>query len=65
MDGARRLGQIKGMDPLEIKLPVRNVYDHAIGKAKALIGSQPKGDLAAMMESARRCEEGETDYTWG
>ena len=64
VDGARLLGEIKKLDPVEIQLPVRNVYDHAIGKAKALIGYRPQGDLEAMMESARRFETGEPDYTW-
>ena len=64
VDGARLLGEIRGIEPLEIKLPVRNIYDHAIGKAKSMIGYQPKGDLSTMMASAKRCKDGETDYTW-
>jgi nucleoside-diphosphate-sugar epimerase len=64
VDGARLLGEIRGIEPLEIKLPVRNIYDHAIGKAKSMIGYQPKGDLSTMMASAKGCEDGETDYTW-
>ena len=64
-DGARLLGEIKGMDPLQIKLPVRSVYDHAIGKAKAMVGYEPKGDLNAMMRSARRfAANGEEDFEW-
>ena len=48
-----------------MKLPVRSIHDHAIGKAKAMIGCKPKGDLNAMMESARRVVfDGEDDYEW-
>ena len=61
-DGARLLGEIKGIDPLEIELPVRSRYDHAIGKAKSLIGYEPKCDLETMMESAQRFTNGEPDY---
>ena len=64
-DSAKLLGETKGLDPLQMKLPVRSIHDHAIGKAKAMIGYKPKGDLNAMMESARRVVfDGEDDYEW-
>ena len=59
------LGETKGLDPLQMKLPVRSIYDHAIGKAKAMIGYKPKGDLNSMMESARWFVfDGKDDYEW-
>ena len=64
-DGAELLAEIKGLDPLQIKLPVRSVYDHAVGKAKAMIGYEPKGTLNLMMQSARRfVSNGQEDYEW-
>lgn len=58
------LGEIRDEEPLEIRLPVRSVYDHDITKAKSLIGYQLQGDLGAMMTSALRFQAGESDFTW-
>lgn len=63
-DGAKILAEKRGVEPLEVKVPFQYMYDHAITKAKSLIGYRPKGDLQTMMESAFECETGETDYTW-
>ncbi|HEV2121422.1 MAG TPA: NAD(P)-dependent oxidoreductase [Chloroflexota bacterium] len=64
-DGAKLLAELSGRDLLEIKLPVRWRYDHAIGKAKGWIGYQPKGNLQAMMRSAWAYKQGEHHgYDW-
>ena len=63
-EGARLIAKKRGVEPLEVQVPLRYMYDHAIGKAKRLIGYSPQGDLNTMIESAFACEEGETDYTW-
>ena len=64
-EGARMVAEITGRRLLEIKLPVQWRYDHAIGKAKAWIGYQPQGDLAAMMRSAAAVRNGDyVDYAW-
>lgn len=64
-EGARMLAEISGRDPLEIRLPVRYRYDHAIGKAKALIGYEPQGSLERMMASAKAFRQsGQEDYLW-
>ncbi len=63
--GARLLAELTGRPPLQIKLPVRWRYDHAIGKAKGWIGYTPKGDLETMMRSAWRCRGGDyVDLDW-
>ncbi|MGH2355578.1 MAG: NAD-dependent epimerase/dehydratase family protein [Chloroflexota bacterium] len=64
-EGARLLAEIDGQKPLELKLPVRWRYDHAIGKGKGWIGYRPHGDLHAMMRSAHAWQQGEHDgYDW-
>ncbi len=63
-EGARLIGEKRGVDPLEVRVPLQYMYDHAIGKAKSLIDYRPQGDLNTMVESAFACEEGATDYTW-
>lgn len=62
---ARLLSELSGRRPLEIKLPVRWRYDHAIGKAKSWIGYAPKGDLHTMVRDAWAVKRGEfQDYAW-
>jgi nucleoside-diphosphate-sugar epimerase len=64
-EGARMLAEMTGHRPLEIKLPVQWRYDHAIGKARAWIGYEPRGDLHTMMRSADAFRRGErVDYDW-
>ena len=63
-EGAARLGEILGREPLEIELPVHWSYVHDITKSKEKIGYRPKGDLRAMMDSAVRVSEGGSDYEW-
>ena len=64
-EGARMLAELTDRTPLEIKLPVRWRYDHAIGKAKTWIGYQPRGDLSAMLHSAIAVQRGEHQgYDW-
>jgi len=63
-EGAKILAEKRGVAPLKVKVPLHYAYDHAIGKAKSLIGYNPQGDLQIMMESAFACEEGATDYVW-
>lgn len=63
-EGARMLGEIRDEEPLEIRLPLRSVYDHDITKTKSLIGHQPQGDIGAMMASGQWFEVGESNFTW-
>ena len=64
-EGAKMLAEITGRKILEVKLPVRWRYDHDITKAKTWIGYQPKGDLKAMLTSAKAVQDGGyQDYTW-
>ena len=64
-EAARLLGELSGKKPLEIKVPVRWRYDHAIGKAKGWLGYTPRGDLNTMMRDAWAVKRGEfVDYDW-
>ena len=64
-DAAHRLAELTGRDPLEVRVPVRWRYTHAIGKARSLIGYRPQGDLERMLESACRVQTEEyQDYLW-
>jgi UDP-glucose 4-epimerase len=62
--GAALLAELTGRKLLDIRLPVRWQYDHAIGKAKAWISYRPRGDLLTMMRSAQAYRQGEPDYDW-
>lgn len=64
-EGARLLAELSGRRLLEVKLPVRWRYDHAIGKARGWIGYRPRGDLQTMMRDAWAVKQGEfVDYEW-
>jgi len=64
-EGAQLLSGLSGRKLLEIKLPVRWRYDHAIGKAKSWIGYAPRGDLQTMLNDAWAVKQGQfQDYTW-
>jgi nucleoside-diphosphate-sugar epimerase len=64
-DGARRLAELSGRRLLEVRVPVRWRYDHAIGKAKGWIGYQPQGDLRTMLRDAWAVKQGQyQDYDW-
>jgi len=64
-DGGRLLAELSGRELLEIRLPVRWRYDHAIGKAKGWIGYAPRGDLGTMMRDAWDVKRGDfVDYGW-
>lgn len=64
-DAAEILAEQSGVDPLAVRLPVRYQYDHDITKGRSLLNYQPKGDLQAMLSSARLVrDEGYADYTW-
>jgi UDP-glucose 4-epimerase len=63
--GARTLAELSGRRLLEIKLPVRWRYDHAIAKARGWIRYGPRGDLATMMRDAWAVKQGDfKDYAW-
>jgi UDP-glucose 4-epimerase len=64
-EGAALLGELTGRKVLEVRLPVRWRYDHAIGKARSWIGFRPRGDLPTMMRAAWAFARGEHDgYDW-
>jgi UDP-glucose 4-epimerase len=64
-DGARLLSELSGHRLLEIKLPVRWRYDHAIGKAKGWLGFEPRGSLDVMLRDAWAVKQREfVDYDW-
>jgi hypothetical protein len=64
-DGGRLLAALSGRELLEVRLPVRWRYDHAIGKAKGWIGYAPRGDLGTMMRDAWDVKRGDfVDYGW-
>ena len=64
-DGAKLLAELSGRKLLEVKLPVRWRYDHAIGKARGWLGFAPRGDLNTMMRDAWAVKSGEfVDYDW-
>ena len=64
-DGAKLLAELSGRKLLEVKLPVRWRYDHAIGKAKGWLGYSPRGDLSTMLRDAWAVKQGEfVDYDW-
>ncbi len=64
-EGARLLAELSGQRLLEIRLPVRWRYDHAIGKAKGWIGYAARGDLRTMLRDAWDVQQGTfEDYGW-
>jgi hypothetical protein len=64
-EGGRLLAELSGRRLLELKLPVRWCYDHAIGKAKSWIGYAPRGDLGTMMRDAWDVgQDAFVDYDW-
>ena len=64
-EAAKLLADLSGRKLLEIKLPVRWRYDHAIGKAKGWLGYEPRGSLEVMMRDAWAVKRGEfVDYAW-
>jgi len=63
--GAQLLAELSGRPLLEVKVPVRWRYDHAIGKARGWIGYTPRGDLNTMMRDAWAVKAGQlVDYDW-
>ena len=65
VEGAQIVQEMTGQEPLQVRAPVRWIYDHCINKAKSLIGFRPKGNLRAMIQSALLVRSGEHDgYTW-
>jgi UDP-glucose 4-epimerase len=63
--GARLLADLSRQRLLEVQLPVRWRYDHAIGKAKGWIGYAPQGDLETMLRDAWDVKQGTfQDYDW-
>ena len=64
-DGGRMLAELSGRRLLELKLPVRWCYDHAIGKARRWIGYAPRGARGTMMRDAWDVKRGDcVDYGW-
>ena len=64
-EAAAILSEISGVEPLEIRLPVRYQYDHDITKGRSLINYRPQGDLRTMIASALLVrDEGYVDYDW-
>jgi nucleoside-diphosphate-sugar epimerase len=63
--GAALLGELTGRPVLDVRLPARWRYDHAIGKARGWLGFRPRGDLATMMRAAWAFARGDHDgYDW-
>ena len=64
-EAAAILSEISGVEPLEVRLPVRYQYDHDNTKARSLINFRPRGDLRTMISSALLVrDEGYIDYDW-
>ncbi len=64
-EAAAILAERTGVEPLEVRLPVRFRYDHDNTKGRSLINFRPRGDLRTMIDSALRVrDEGYIDYEW-
>ena len=64
-EAAAILAETSGVEPLEVRVPVRYQYDHDNTKARSLINFRPRGDLRAMINSALLVrDEGYIDYDW-
>lgn len=64
-EAAAIISEHDGVEPLEVRLPVRFQYDHDNTKGRSLINFRPRGDLRTMISSALRVrDEGYVDYEW-
>ncbi len=64
-EAAAILAERTGVEPLEVRLPVRFRYDHDNTKGRSLINFRPRGDLRTMINSALLVRnEGYVDYEW-
>ncbi len=64
-EAAAILAEESGVEPLEVRVPVRYQYDHDNTKGRSLISFRPRGSLQAMIKSALMVrDEGFIDYDW-